>query len=347
MRNNYKRLFLMSLYFLIFTPLLILIINKAYIFFYGIPMVQPSAGKSNGVVYANLSQAFRLENGRLYINWEEVERLPPALNVSYPYGKNVVFYYPGVFVKFDQPKKETINRDGIRATKNYSVAKPANVYRIVLLGDSFVYGCGVEDNETLSFLLEHLLNQESKGKLYEVLNFGAGGYNTAMEVERFEKVALKYKPNMVILFYNANDIERGDITAKLDRSLMRYLSSHIKDQVVAWNLRLKVIPEYNRRYLNGSFDGLWMRVSGPLKRLDELSKKWNFSVIVVAYPSPVEHIRKLRETAKSYGWEFIDLEGKIGYKFQDPWIIDTKDTHPSPYANKKVTELLAYGYILQ
>src|SRR5262245_27985866 len=41
----------------------------------------------------------------------------------------------------------TTNSQGFRGTKEYAIAKPPGVYRVIVLGDSVTVGHGVEDHE--------------------------------------------------------------------------------------------------------------------------------------------------------------------------------------------------------
>jgi hypothetical protein len=46
-------------------------------------------------------------------------------------------------------------------TREYTVGKPRGVYRIAVIGDSFIFGHGVNHDEVVSAVLEDLLNKTS------------------------------------------------------------------------------------------------------------------------------------------------------------------------------------------
>jgi hypothetical protein len=71
------------------------------------------------------------------------------------------------------------NSQGFRGTKEYSLKKPDNKYRIIVLGDSVTIGHGVEDDETYSAVLEREL---SKIKPTEVINMAVSGFGNAEEL---------------------------------------------------------------------------------------------------------------------------------------------------------------------
>jgi len=79
--------------------------------------------------------------------------------------------------------------------------KPPDRIRIVCLGDSFMWGYGVENNEMFSSRLEELIPG------CETVNLGANGYSTVQEMIRLETEGLKYGPNWTVLLFCWNDLE--------------------------------------------------------------------------------------------------------------------------------------------
>ncbi len=104
-----------------------------------------------------------------------------------------------------------INSQGLR-DKEYSLKKPDNTYRIVVIGDSITFGWGVEQEFTYPDVLEKKLNEKPPAGFpanvkYEVLNLGVGNYNTFQEVRRLKRIGLKYNPDLVLMGFFINDAE--------------------------------------------------------------------------------------------------------------------------------------------
>ena len=114
------------------------------------------------------------------------------------------------FVALDFDTQININSLGLR-DKERSLEKDNNTYRILVLGDSFTYGFGVNNNETYSAILENLLNTQSSlgtNKKFEVWNAGfASGYTEDTFYLYLREKGFEFKPDMVLVgMYVENDV---------------------------------------------------------------------------------------------------------------------------------------------
>jgi hypothetical protein len=98
-----------------------------------------------------------------------------------------------------------INQQGMRADHDYAYAKPANVFRIVSIGDSFAMGYEVEPEQIYSSVLEQQLT--ATGHPTEVLNAGVSGFSTAEELLYLERELIKFHPDLVLLGFYYNDFD--------------------------------------------------------------------------------------------------------------------------------------------
>ncbi len=104
---------------------------------------------------------------------------------------------------------KTYNSQGIRLNKEISYEK-GDKKRVILLGDSFVDGLGLNDSDTIAIKM-----QENLGEGYEVIPFASSGYATGMELLFLEKEILKYRPDIVMLFFYPNDFTETHSPGKL------------------------------------------------------------------------------------------------------------------------------------
>lgn len=78
--------------------------------------------------------------------------------------------------------------------------------RIAVLGDSFMEGTHVEDDETFARQLEQLLGSDR----VEVLNFGISSIGTVQEEILYDKVVSQYHPDIVLVAFYSNDVQNND-----------------------------------------------------------------------------------------------------------------------------------------
>lgn len=98
-----------------------------------------------------------------------------------------------------------ISSQGLR-DREFERVKPSNVTRIAIVGDSFVFGFGVEEKDTFSKILERKLNLGGAAS-YEVMNFGISGYGTEQELLLIKNEVLAYDPDIVVLSFYPNDVD--------------------------------------------------------------------------------------------------------------------------------------------
>lgn len=102
---------------------------------------------------------------------------------------------------FDSPEFRTsvrINDKGLR-DHSHSYERQNDVKRILVLGDSFTWGYGVEESERFSQQLEKSLG-------VDVINAGVSGYSTDQELLWYKNEGIKYETDLVIVQLSGNDV---------------------------------------------------------------------------------------------------------------------------------------------
>lgn len=128
---------------------------------------------------------------------EEIFKFDPELGSKHMTNKRVTWRTEGYAVSY-------LDADGMREP-NLTIAKPANTYRVALLGDSMVEGLQVPIEKTFGQLLSNQM-QTPDGKNVQILNFATSGYSTAQEYVQLKKQVMKYKPDLVLMGYDSRDI---------------------------------------------------------------------------------------------------------------------------------------------
>lgn len=86
---------------------------------------------------------------------------------------------------------------------NHEIKKPIDTYRITIIGDSFVWGHGVEDSVRWTRKLENFLNKNYDG--IEVLHWGRNAWSSYDQIEYMKTEGYKYKPDLLINTFVIND----------------------------------------------------------------------------------------------------------------------------------------------
>ena len=77
--------------------------------------------------------------------------------------------------------------------------------RVLLLGDSFTYGLGVNDDQTFAHHLEQYLRQRNLPA--EVINAGCPGKGTDYELKVFQTIGVQLHPDLTVLCFFPNDFQ--------------------------------------------------------------------------------------------------------------------------------------------
>jgi len=126
--------------------------------------------------------------------------------------------------------------------------KPPGVYRVLVVGDSFAFGWGVEDEEALPARLAELMEVPPGAERVEVLNAGVAGWSAPHYWLFLRERGFALDPDLVLLVPSENDL--SDLAALRfeldDRNLPVRITS-----------TLRMIDESGRmRYLDESHLGL-------------------------------------------------------------------------------------------
>jgi len=93
----------------------------------------------------------------------------------------------------------SINEYGYRG-KTIPISNLYERDNIVVLGDSYAFGTGVNDGEEFPSIMGELLNPD-----YDVINLSVGGYGLTQEIRRFYEFGVLFAPKIVILQLCRND----------------------------------------------------------------------------------------------------------------------------------------------
>jgi len=212
---------------------------------------------------------------------------------------------------------------------------------IIVIGDSYSFGSGVEKEESFSYLL----NQEGD---YNIINLGIPGFNTKLEVERLKAVGLTYMPKYVVIQFCENDLEDTKKIWSLIMNVSNYIQSMKKlDCIHPFTQDNKIFMglysiAYDNTILRDESKSINENILVPLEELNWMSKKNNFSVIFLLLPSDKEYVKEMRDKiAQEYHWKIIDMEKEMDFPgWKPPFTISLYNPHFSVETNSKVADIL-------
>jgi len=240
---------------------------------------------------------------------------PMAAIIEFSENQKLVYeLQPHLNMEFGHKTLRTNSR-GMRSDKEYSEEKPEGTLRIIGMGDSGMFGWGVEQGEDYMSVLDDNLNNRNDGIRYEVLNMSVPGYNTSLEVEAFIYKGLAFNPDIVVVGWCENDHQlpffmlEAENFHRTDISFLNMYLFRRKDiaDVVAGR-KISSLRDYDREKVvddikdNTGMDG----VRRALTRLQEISREKSFRLIVLG---PLK--TNIKDILNELGIEYFNTFEKI------------------------------------
>lgn len=181
------------------------------------------------------------------------------------------------------------NSKGIRAPKDIPYAKPQGVTRIVLLGDSFGMGYGVNLEDSFSEVMRRKLEMHL-GSPVEIINLSVSGFGTAEQLLMFQNEGIKYQPDIVISTWHTTDDKEN---------LRSGLFNYVNDELVVNNKTF--LPGVKQREMLMRIPGFnWVMDNSQLynflrSRAASITKK-----ILLALRAPAPTKAKIKKLSPAY-----------------------------------------------
>lgn len=165
-------------------------------------------GTVAGILLAGFATLFTYVVVDVVAGWLLIEPLSPPLVADAVRHHVMVPDSRSEFRQRDFAYVQRVNHLGLRG-KDVAVEKPAGTRRVVMLGDSFTMGKGVEDDETFSVLVEASLQQALAacgGGAIEVVNGGVDSYAPVLSLLELRRDLTPLKPDLIVLNLDNSDL---------------------------------------------------------------------------------------------------------------------------------------------
>lgn len=103
--------------------------------------------------------------------------------------------------------KYTINNDGWNYAADYKNDKDKNIYRIAVVGDSFIEALQVNNDRSYPYILQKLLKSQNQN--VQVYSFGHSGANFLHYFYMTDYVQRNYNPDLIIVNLVLNDFDES------------------------------------------------------------------------------------------------------------------------------------------
>lgn len=255
-----------------------------------------------------------------------------------------------------------LNAEGWRGAE-HELGKTPNTFRVLGLGDSYLFGTGVRFEDTVGAQLEAGLTKMMPGRGVEVINTAVSGYNTRQERDLLVNRGLAYDPDLVILYFVPNDLEpsRSDTAGDID-FYTNYTAIYMRPDGLsrysrAWGwARQRFLVAYRaRNYIRAMLDDFrddsekWVRTRAALDDIRRICRTQKIPLLVVIFPFfheldgdyPFQPIHDLvREHSLAAGIPVLDLrETYRDYSGPELWVHPT-DQHPNEIAHGVAAEAI-------
>lgn len=250
-----------------------------------------------------------------------------------------------------------VNNLGFRGP-DISVAKPAGVCRVAVLGDSIAFGRTLPEDAVFPSVLERRLAEAMPERRFEVINAALSGRDTWEEAAVLERRVLPLDPDLVILQICLNDhvrLPKPAVDARVGMfgerawyrysSLLRLLDNRVpgfRARHVAWLRRLGLDSRTPDEVLRDQLitrDQLldvsphWEEWSRELLRIAEMARAHGAGILFVVFPidrnlahGDAHTLPALTELAEAHGIPLLDM---LHHYRERPRVMLGDYTHPT------------------
>lgn len=252
-----------------------------------------------------------------------------------------------------------INGQGYRGA-DFEREKPADAYRIVILGDSFTFGEGTPESQIYPTLLGTALRaRRVDGRRIEVINLGVPGDDIRDALVTYRNFARRLKPDWVVLQWNTNDFPSSAVRRDHLRLIgARYRELFASVEALHWSrllsfvyARIQMLRLSRELIATTKEDAEGGRESfAEIGRVRRLAVEDGAGFLVLAFPELIRFdaypyaalLELLHEYCRSERIPLIDLLPALSaHRDRELWVHET-DHHPN-----RLAHAIAAGELLE
>jgi len=164
---------------------------------------------------------------------------PQNLSLSYQTRDGLRILRPnhrGVFRGVETTEPYQTNSFGMR-DQEHSIEKPAGIYRVLVLGDSFMEALQVPFEWSFPYLLGKRL-KEMDHKQVEVINAAVSGWGTDDELAYLERFGIQFKPDLILIAMTLTNDLNDNLAEEFHTFENSILKARPRQQIPAFDYRI-------------------------------------------------------------------------------------------------------------
>jgi hypothetical protein len=204
------------------------------------------------------------------------------------------------------------------------------VSRLLLVGDSAVFGWKIEDRHRIGDTVERIVNQRLSTPSVEVISVALPAWNVTSQVSFLERHIRRLQPDFIIWNLLRNDIQ--DVPAAVPPGVLGGYASPHKRGLARFTCR----ADYQYELPLPSIFARWL---SNLEQIDVFTAEHGIPGLLLSWmPDTRAHIEEVLRHA-DFDLPVVHLPGF--YRNHEQWPLGRRDPHPSPWA----THAIAVGLI--
>jgi len=181
----------------------------------------------------------------------------------------------------------------------FQADSPPHQHRIIVVGDSFAFGWGVNRTDRFTDIAERQLQEQFPGRNVTMLNLAIPGFGLRDYTAMVEERASRYRPDLLVVSFSRGDAVSLSARREIRRHIRKSTNTTLpeKDRIARFKAEVRQRRQ-NRTWVHQEFDNAMHAMRN--------STGHGTSILFYAYrPLPEQPRRTIERTARKYNISFV------------------------------------------
>jgi len=226
----------------------------------------------------------------------------------------------------------------------YAREKPANTFRVAVIGSSYTMGGGVEIEDVYHSRIEAELNRRRTPLRYEFINYAVGGYLPDQQLATLRHRALNHNPDLIIFAVtprNAPFMFEQPGSRKREFQVHKVRYPFFRSFFLRYRLKK---PDTKIEEMPGPSPVPNMAGQDIISHLQEIRRESNIPIVMLDLQyreaSSTQYTQLLESTIKGSGIHWVSMREAFEDTDADAFWLYSFDQHPNVLAHKQYATVL-------